>query len=78
MSYFVKNLNMGLRESTFAGQPKNLFEAIDLLGMLRICIYLCLVNRTWESKYLACSVLYRIPGQPKERAGSRYYEFCHE
>jgi hypothetical protein len=30
MSYFVKNLNMGLRESTFAGHPKNLSEAIEL------------------------------------------------
>jgi hypothetical protein len=28
MGYFVKNLNMGLRESTFAGHPKNLSEAI--------------------------------------------------
>jgi hypothetical protein len=30
MSYFVKNLNMGLRKSTFAGHPKNLSEAIEL------------------------------------------------
>jgi hypothetical protein len=30
MGYFVKNLNMGLRESTFAGHPKNLSEAIEL------------------------------------------------
>jgi hypothetical protein len=30
MSYFVKNLNMGLRESIFAGHPKNLSEAIEL------------------------------------------------
>jgi hypothetical protein len=30
MSYFVKNLNMGLRESTFAGHPKNLSEAKEL------------------------------------------------
>jgi hypothetical protein len=30
MSYFVKNLNMGLRESTFAGHPKNLSKAIEL------------------------------------------------
>jgi hypothetical protein len=30
MNYFVKNLNMGLRESTFAGHPKNLYEAIEL------------------------------------------------
>jgi hypothetical protein len=30
MSYFVKNLNMGLWESTFAGHPKNLSEAIEL------------------------------------------------
>jgi hypothetical protein len=30
MSYFVKNLNMGLRESTFAEHPKNLSEAIEL------------------------------------------------
>jgi hypothetical protein len=27
MGYSVKNLNMGLRESTFAGHPKNLSEA---------------------------------------------------
>jgi hypothetical protein len=30
MGSFVKNLNMGLRESTFAGHPKNLSEAIEL------------------------------------------------
>jgi hypothetical protein len=30
MSYFVKSLNMDLRESTFAGHPKNLSEAIEL------------------------------------------------
>jgi hypothetical protein len=30
MGYFVKNLNMGLWESTFAGHPKNLSEAIEL------------------------------------------------
>jgi hypothetical protein len=30
MSYFVKNLNMGLQESTFAGHPKNLSEAKEL------------------------------------------------
>jgi hypothetical protein len=30
MSYFVGNLNMGLWESTFAGHPKNLSEAIEL------------------------------------------------
>jgi hypothetical protein len=30
MSYFVKNLNMGLRESTFAKHPKNLSEATKL------------------------------------------------
>jgi hypothetical protein len=30
MSYFIKKLNMGLRESTFAGHPKNLYEAIEL------------------------------------------------
>jgi hypothetical protein len=30
MGYFVKNLNMGLRESTFVGHPKNLSEAIEL------------------------------------------------
>jgi hypothetical protein len=30
MGYFVKNLNMGLRESTFAGHPNNLSEAIEL------------------------------------------------
>jgi hypothetical protein len=30
MSYFVKNLNMGLRECTFVGHPKNLSEALEL------------------------------------------------
>jgi hypothetical protein len=30
MGYFIRNQNMGLRKSTFAGHPKNLSEAIEI------------------------------------------------
>jgi hypothetical protein len=71
MSYFVKNLNMGLRKSTLQGILRTFLKLSNLLRMSRICIYLYLVNRTWVSKCLVCSVLYGISGQPKERAGSK-------
>jgi hypothetical protein len=66
MGHFTKNLSMRLWESTFAGHPKNLFEAIEVARDTGNMYIFCLANKIWASKYLVYNIVYRISGPLKE------------